>query len=559
MLSVRPIGDPSTTGPGAAGKREAAPNAMPEATPDTSASTTPETADSRIGALAVLALAGAAIAAYWPILVWNPLDEIRGFDSALEGWFYSTLGGAPGLVLALAAWLAWNRRNHWLRVDPDHPPSTAARAWAIPFALPALGLHLWSTYVGAPELLVPGASLAFLALGAGMNGLAGARAILPVAAFALLAHPLPVALVNAVVFPMQRLTAHWASANLDWFGISHVQIGDRLETTRAHFQVIETCAGLRSMQTLVMGSVLYVELFYRSRTQALWLIGLSPVVALLLNHLRVLTILFNPYSEIATLHALQGMVVLFFGIFAIAGLDRLHARWSGGSVRRSRRRAIAPGARIESAAVGTAALLLVALAAGVAAMPEWRTPRPLSPPPSALPGRLDDWRPRNLPLDDVFLGSARPSRWLHRRYVREEGSEPVDVQILEDDRRHRFHDILSEKTAVIGTGWEIRRREAHRFGEGGYRRDVELLEQRSATGSALALHWRRGFDPTWLEIARSALVLDRGPWRRRGRSFAIRVATPYDDTPEGREKALARLEEVASLVQRALWERNLKL
>jgi len=505
-----------------------------------------------------VALAAVAAWTFRSLLLWDPRLEVRGGGEGVEGWFYATLGSAPGLILVLTAWLAWNRRDRWLA--PQSGVSVRERMWALVFGIPSVALAAWGHYVGAPELLVPALSFALLAVGAGWNGRVGLGALWPVAAFALLAHPLPAAAVNWILYPLQDLTAAWASASLDLLGIAHFRSGDRIETSLSHFQVIETCAGLRSIEILVMGAALYVELFYRSRRQALLLLGLSAPLGLVLNHLRVMAIMLIPYSEVATFHTLQGMVVLFLGVFAIAGIDWIDARLRGERVARTRRPVRQPLERIEVRRIAVLMSALALLSALSAILPSWSPPPRPEPDPSVLAARLGEWTASPLKLDTVYLGSVRPSRWMNRRYVPDAGDadrEAVEVMLLENDRLNRFHDLLSRKTEVIGTGWGVVERRPLPIGPAGT--PGEELVERSSHESRLVLHWRVGFAPTWQEIVRSALVLDLGPWRRPGRALVVRLSTPFDGTPEDEERARERLGDLARLVREDLRARGLSI
>ena len=63
--------------------------------------------------------------------------------------------------------------------------------------------------------------------------------------------------------------------------------------------------------------------------------------------------------------------------------------------------------------------------------------------------------------------------------------------------------------------------------------------QRSRQVLALVDHWYSGVESTPSEILRALLVLDRGPLRRPGHAFFVRLTTPMDrDHPERAEEVL---------------------
>ncbi|MGH0034806.1 MAG: exosortase/archaeosortase family protein [Myxococcota bacterium] len=492
-----------------------------------------------------LALCAALALAYGPTLVWDPRQEVPSETAdALEGWFFSTLGSAPALTLALAAWLVWNRRADLLAGTP----SAGDRALGALLGTGAAALLLWGRHVGAPELGVPSLSLA---LGAGSLAIGGRsaarRAVFP-ALFLLLAHPIPVALVNALLYPLQLFTSQATSAVLSLLGVAHLQSGDLIETSQRHFRVIETCSGLRAAVTLLMGGALYLELFGRSRRQAIVILVCAVPLAQLLNLIRVTSIVLIPQSSIDSIHTVQGMVMLFVGMFVIAGIDALEARMAGTRRRRAPRAASrppAPGAAGRMLAV--AAAVLGVWAAGLA-VPEAERPPRVGARLFALPSTLDGHTTEVLRLDREYLGALRPSDAVHRRYRQDD--RVFEVLVLADEHRDRFDSILSAKAGVIGSGWEIL--ESEPVVLEGVDRPLRRTLQGRYQERAVALQLRDGFAPWPVELLRSALVLDRGPFRRSGRALSVLVSTPVPNEPGGRARAEAELRSFATGLVAAL-------
>ena len=55
--------------------------------------------------------------------------------------------------------------------------------------------------------------------------------------------------------------------------------------------------------------------------------------------------------------------------------------------------------------------------------------------------------------------------------------------------------------------------------------EVERRVLESTRGKVLAYHWYVGLDSFGTELVRSALALDRGPWRRDQRALVVRAST----------------------------------
>jgi len=146
------------------------------------------------------------------------------------------------------------------------------------------------------------------------------------AGFLILSIPPPAVLINQVIYPLQLPTATSTLWILDQWGFAVSQQSDLILTPTKLFQVIESCSGLRSMETLTMSALLYGELFYRHRAQVVILFLSVPAISFVANQVRVLSIILNPFSEIASVHTAQGIVVLVGGVLALALLDRI-LRW----------------------------------------------------------------------------------------------------------------------------------------------------------------------------------------------------------------------------------------
>lgn len=486
--------------------------------------------------LAVLALAAGLALAYWPTLAWDPTQEVdAAVADAVEGWFFSTVGSAPALTICIGLWILWNRRRPILAGRPDRLDV----AMGAVLGTLATALLFWARTVGAPELGVPSLSLAIAGGAFAVGGRSGARSAALPAVFVLLAHPIPPALANLVLYPMQIGTAWAASAALSLFDIAHLRSADLIETSTRGFKVIETCAGLRSTVTLLMGALLYLELFGRSRRQALVILLLVVPLSLALNVVRVISIVLIPQSSIEGVHLLQGMVMLFVGMLLIGQIDWLEAHASGTRVMRRRSPASARGST-GLPARRLALLSGVVLVAGALShlVPEVPKPGRIGPRLFTVPPEIDGYRTEGLRTDRSFLGSVRPADMLHRRYERNGAS--IDVLMMSDDHRDRFESILSEKAGIIGPGWAVLESERSTTPDGRWpaQRTLQGLYARRA----LALQIRTGFAPWPVEVLRSALVLDLGPLRRSQRALSVLLSTPIPNEPGGREQARKRLD-----------------
>ena len=458
---------------------------------------------------------------------------------------FAPAGGSPVLVFFVAALLLVGRRRALASAVGRQP------LWMAGAALLGLGVGFqrWADYVGATELLIPSLILLLLGSASLVAGRAGLRAIAVPALFLIFAFPLPAVLVNVLIWPLQLHTATSAHGFLRLIGYAPEKLADVIVLGGHSFQVIETCSGMRTIETLVMAACLYSILFFRCRSQAVFLILAAPIIGYFVNFVRVLSIIFNPYAQWSTVHTMQGIVMLVVGVLMIAGLDSLIQRWQAGTSVGSRSTTAqnTSSAPHHWSGSGTVVGVLVVLAVSNLVVPHWVPDE--TPPPRAfrLPGVLAGHNPTPLKLDRQFLGSVFVSNWLNREY--EFGDARVRVQILADDRLNRRGSLVSTKTHVPGRGYvEISASEAVLFP--GVFVDRYLYE--SPNQQTLVYHWTEGISSVLSEIARNALALDRGPTRRDSWALSVRLSTQVKSEAAGLENADARLREFASVMRDAL-------
>lgn len=477
--------------------------------------------------------------AYRGLIGYDPYAGFAIVPDETEAFFFEPAGNSPVMIALVTVWLVFNRRY---RIKDAYGQSATTVVAGLCIAA-AIGFSLWATYVGASDLLV--VSLIFMLFGSGalLGGVAGMRAVWLPAVFMLMLLPPPAEFINYVVFPLQLITAKISVSALGLIGIPALQLGDLIFTESRIFQVIEACSGLRSIETLTMAAVVYAEFSYRSRLQVTLIVIAGPLIGFLVNQLRVLTLILNPYSEFATVHTAQGLVMVVGGVLLLAAFDWVLRRvLPAGAMEPPTTRTVA---RLRSDPVRRLVLLLVAFGAmGMASVwiEPWETDEPLPKPLFNFPARVDGWRVvSGLPLDRQYMGSVGLAEWLNRRYERD--GKWVEAFVGADRRLRRRASLISEKTALPGSGWAVLERRFVELESDGL--VVEELEIRSRSERRLAYHWREGTKGVAVEAMRSALALDQSPLRRRGRALVFRVSTPISDVEAGRAEARQRLREFA--------------
>jgi exosortase len=493
-------------------------------------------------AVALTALLVGMLLAYRSLIGYDPETDVRQALHGADEILFSPTGTSSQIVFGALLWILWQRSSRILGTFLERPLPLLG----VPLLLVAAVLLLWSHYTGAPDLAVLSLSIALLGAGAWLGGRRGFVALFVPAVFLLLLLPIPPALLNSILFDMQMLTVRLAKASLDLIGMPAVIEGDQIRTNHGVFHVIESCAGFRILMTLLMSTILYCELFQMPRRRALALFAVTPLLSIAINNLRVLSIIFNPYSKFAAVHTLQGLVMIVLGVFAIAVADALLSRVFPEPKQRRR-----VGARSAEFPVGRVASLAVFFAA--LALAQWATP-PWSAPPTSpawtlanLPLTFGSWHSEPKNIDRDFLGSVGFAERSFRRFTSD--AQAVDVFIGVDDHLKRSSSLVSPKTRYPGAGSEIL--EQGEFVQVGDLR-VERLVVETGRDRELEYYWAEDVQPLRAEALRSFLALDRSPFRRDRRSRVVRLATPLDEFLADRSAADARLAAFVPYVREGL-------
>jgi exosortase len=525
------------------------PRSLPASTP---ASTAPRARRARRAPDARLALALAASL----LLAGLACRELLRFPSAesvgatlageVEEWFFEPSDSSPLVILGLCGWLVWRRRARlaalWGRSGP----------WALTAVLwvAAGALFVWAVRTGAADLQAVALVPALLGAGNLLGGPAALRVMAPPAAVLLFAVPLPAPLLNQIVWRLQIWTADFTGWMLHALSFPVLVSGDRIIMREGLFAIIETCSGLRSIETLGLLAILMIDLFGRRGLHAWLLLLASPLVAFLINGLRCLGLIFNPHADVASIHNAQGIAMLLGGVLLLYFLDGVLARWIAEPEPLSpieRRVRAEPSARAplapRAAVLVGASLLLAALSF----LPRFPAPTFSTHTPfEVIDDELGGWRGALQEIDWVFLGKVGFGKTLHYHYT--QGREAVDL-FVGQAAASRMRSYFSPKVAYPGSGWILEREEPTTIAG----RAATLAVVRRGSTRMLVAHWYEDSPGLAAETARALLSLDTADFARDRIPLAVRLATPLASTQEPAfERSRARLERFAEGLSPAL-------
>ncbi len=490
-----------------------------------------------------------ALLAYRRPLLWDPSSHLL---SRADGWLWLPFDTSPQVVFLFAAALLYLRRKRLADAMGEPGP-----LWmALPLFTAGVALFLWGHYADATDLVL--ASFLPVALGAALLLFGGrfARTLALPVLFLGFAIPAPGVLANQVVFPLQLSTAAHTEWWLNALGVPAVLEGDVLYLADQTFEVIETCSGVRSIEVLTMLAVAWVGAFPITRWHGLLLVACALPIAYLANLVRVLSLIWNPQSDLAAMHTLQGVSVFLGGLALLVAVDSLLRRTLYRKVPR-----VEPTPRIRTPQygkeqfgeegwprvrlIGLAALLGTLFSASLWA-PRWQPPKAEPRPSLELPVDLTGWsRSQPLPIDPAFLWTVRFSQHEFWHYVKER--EAVDIFVAYDDRLDRRRSALSPKNAFPSRGWLVEEEQVLELEPDGFR--VRSIQARSGGTRKLSYLAVRGTDTIEGEILRAWMATDQSFLRRPGGMWVLRLSTEVKPYSDGVLRARRRLRQVLKLVR----------
>src|SRR5437763_307147 len=221
------------------------------------------------------AASGLTIGIFFWGLVFN--QEI---SSALEVWISSTAFNHCFLVLPVAAYLTWQRREV-LAVTPPQPLLSAALA-----ALPVTVCWLVAERIGIMEARQLLAMILVQLLFLSVLGLRAWRGFSAPLLYLFFLIP-----VGEFLVPMlQQFVVHFITSGLDLLGIINYVDGVVIDIPEGRFLVAEACAGLRFLIASLAFGVLYSIVMYRSPFRRFVFVLLSIIVPIIANGFRALGI-----------------------------------------------------------------------------------------------------------------------------------------------------------------------------------------------------------------------------------------------------------------------------
>lgn len=253
------------------------------------------------------------------LLMYAPTYQVL----ATTVWASDEQGHGP-LILAVAAWLVWRRREALVAL-PEAPAVGPALAVCV------LGVALF--IVGRSQAILlfeVGSQIPMLvALLLFYKGRAGVRLCLFPLFFLLFMVPLPATLVAAVTTPLKGAVSAVAAEVLHAMGYPVGRTGVVLTVGHYQLLVADACAGLNSMFTLEALGLLYLQLVnHPSLARNVFLAVVVVPIAFVANVIRVIVLVlvtfhFGDAAGQGFVHDFAGMVLFLAALMLIVAVDGL--------------------------------------------------------------------------------------------------------------------------------------------------------------------------------------------------------------------------------------------
>jgi exosortase A len=347
-------------------------------------------------ACCALVAVAAALCALFPV-------EAAG---ALHVWLTSTAYNHCFLIVPVALYLAWQRRDALIA----HPPKPDPRPLVVILPLSLLWLVAASVSVLEAQQFV--IMTMFQVAAVSLVGIAAYRALLTPFLYLFFLVPSGYVLVPY----LQDFTAHFIVRGLEFLDIPTYWDGTIIEVPSGNFVVAEACAGLRFLIASIAFGVLFATIMYKSYFRRTIFIALSIVVPIIANGFRALgLIVLSEMAGSATMvmadHILYGwlffslvtLLLIVIGVMFSDTVPDAHASFAPSPY-------AASAGPWRYAAIAAASLVLAGAGPAYAQFRDWRAlplPESVAAPAVSAPWRPDTtadatWQPLILAPDHAF-------------------------------------------------------------------------------------------------------------------------------------------------------------
>jgi exosortase len=251
------------------------------------------------------------LAVYLPVLIDLVVD-----------WYQDDNYSHGFLILPIAAWLIWRKRNE-LAETP-----TKMNNFGLLMAIGSLFLLIAGT-AGAEYFTARVSFVGLLfSLCLYFFGWQFTRKIWFAFFFMLFMIPIPYVIYYAATFPMQLLASKVAGVVLNAIGLPLIRQGNILHIPNYTLEVAEACSGIRSLFSLLALGALFAYFTQDNKFKAVFLFLATVPIAIAGNVFRVTVTALGAHTVSikfaeGTLHEISGLIVFVFSLILLFALGAI--------------------------------------------------------------------------------------------------------------------------------------------------------------------------------------------------------------------------------------------
>lgn len=388
------------------------------------------------------------VAATWP--AWN--------DLLLCSWQGSNAGYAL-LAFPIAGFLLWWRRDEIELAPKGNWPGVL-------LALLGFAALVMDSVLGIATLSHVGAILVACGAFCSVVTTCSLRTLLPVGLTLIFAIGMPGTVSGRVAIPLAYANASFVGSVLRQAGFSVEVLGTTLICNDIELQVVDACDGLRLFWAVLLLSYATCCLRRTDRRRTVAVLALAPLIALLANSLRILSVAFafafatSSTFAAETIHDLSGWVMMscawFLPLALLRYLPLVSASAPNSLVLPSQQTYYGMRLGLKPTVV-VALCFLVGLGHTLSSLDTMIASESLSSKNvqsclDALPYRIGNYVAEDQPVSERQLSILRPDAILGRRYQSFSSAHEflLIVSYHQDGRLHAAHDVLQCYSAL---GW----------------------------------------------------------------------------------------------------------
>lgn len=258
------------------------------------------------------------------ILLGLGLLFVPTFRDLAQGLWRGDEQGHGPIILAVAAWFLWRKREALVALPPQPAPAWGYASLGLAMLLYALGRSQAILMFEVGALIPTLAGLLLLS-----RGFAALRVAWFPLFFLLFMVPLPDVLVSGLTTPLKSLVSAAATDLMSALGYPVGRSGVVITVGQYQLLVADACAGLNSIFTLEALGLIYLQLMnYRSPWRNVFLALVLLPISVLANIVRVVILVLVTYhfgdeAGQGFVHGFAGLVLFLVALLLMLSVDKL--------------------------------------------------------------------------------------------------------------------------------------------------------------------------------------------------------------------------------------------